>query len=57
MIDRILRPFRHFCRAYVDDIVIFSATLEEHIQHLTLVFRALADMNIHLAPTKGYLGY
>ena len=38
MIDRILRPFRHFCRAYVDDIVIFSSSLEEHVKHLTQVF-------------------
>ena len=57
MIDRILRPFRHFCRAYVDDIVIFSSSLEEHIKHLTLVFQALSEMNIHLAPAKAFLGY
>ena len=57
MIDRILRPFRHFCRAYVDDIVIFSTSLEEHVKHLTMVFGALSDMNIHLAPAKAFLGY
>ena len=57
MIDRILRPFRHFCRAYVDDIVIFSTSLEEHVKHLTMVFEALSEMNIHLAPTKAFLGY
>ena len=57
MIDRILRPFRHFCRAYVDDIVIFSTSLEEHVEHLTQVFKALNAMNIHLAPNKAYLGY
>lgn len=57
MIDRILRRFRHFCRAYVDDIVIFSTSLEEHKSHLTQVFQALAEMNIHLAPGKAFLGY
>ena len=57
MIDRILRPFRRFCRAYVDDIVIFSSSLEEHVKHLNLVFGALARMNIHLAPKKSFLGY
>ena len=57
IIDRILRPFRRFCRAYVDDIVIFSTSLEEHVQHLTLVFQALSEMNIHLAPAKAFLGY
>ncbi len=57
MIDRILRPFRHFCRAYVDDIVIFSSTLKEHLEHLRLVFSALSKMNIHLSPRKSFLGY
>ena len=57
MIDRILRPFRHFCRAYVDDIVIFSTSLEKHVKHLTQVFKALHTMNIHLAPDKAYPGY
>lgn len=57
MIDRILRPFRHFCRAYVDDIVIFSKSLEEHLSQLNQVFQALTDMNIHLSPKKSFLGY
>ena len=57
MIDRILRPFRGFARAYVDDIVIFSSSLEEHARHLFLVFEKLASVNICLAPTKSYLGY
>ncbi len=57
MIDRILRPFRKFCRAYVDDIVIFSASVEEHVEHLKQVFEALDKMNIHLAPRKSFLGY
>ena len=57
IIDRILRPFRAFCRAYVDDIVIFSTSLEKHIKHLNLVFQALSEMNIHLAPAKAFLGY
>ena len=33
-IDRILRCFRSFTRAYVDDVVIFSRSLEEHLNHL-----------------------
>ena len=57
MIDRILRPYRHFCRAYVDDIVIFSTSLEEHIEHLNQVFSALSAVNIYLSPKKSFLGY
>ena len=57
MIDRILRPYREFCRAYVDDIVIFSTSLNEHIKHLNLVFRVLDNMNIYLSPKKSFLSY
>ena len=57
MIDRILRPYRHFCRAYIDDIVIFSSSLVEYIQHLEQVFKALIIMNIRLSPRKSFLGY
>lgn len=57
IINRILRPFRRFCRAYVDDIVIFSSSLEEHLLHLDQVFKALDDMNIHLSPKKSFLGF
>ena len=31
-IDHILREFRKFARAYVDDIVVFSRSLEDHIR-------------------------
>ena len=57
IIDRILRLYREFCRAYVDDIVIFSTSLNKHIKHLNLIFRALDNMNIHLSPKKFFLGY
>jgi hypothetical protein len=30
-IDRILRPVRYFARAYINDVVVFSKTLEEHL--------------------------
>lgn len=55
--DRILREFQEFCRAYIDDIVIFSATLEEHVQHLRAVFRKFQDMNISINPSKSFIGY
>ncbi len=57
MIDRILRPQRKHARAYVDDIVIFSRTLQEHEQHLQEVFQVLSDKNICLAPEKSFIGY
>jgi hypothetical protein len=38
-IDRVLHPYRDFARAYIDDVVIFSKTLDEHIAHLRQVFQ------------------
>ena len=56
-LDRILRRFREFCRAYVDDIVIWSDTLDDHIEHLHQVFKALDELDVSLSPAKSFLGY
>ena len=37
---------------YVDDILIFSHTLEEHLQHLSQVFDRLHKANLTLKPSK-----
>ena len=54
-----------FVAVYIDDIVIFSRTLEDHIDHLRLVFERLVETGLKLKPTKcqfvrkevGYLGH
>ncbi len=56
-IDMILRDLRHCCRAFIDDITIFSVTLEEHIQHLTLMFQRLLQYDIKLNSCKAYLSF
>lgn len=56
-IDRVLRAYRKFARAYIDDIVIFSRTLEEHCQHLRAVFGVLKENNISIKPSKAFVGY
>lgn len=55
--DLILREFRHFCRAYVDDVVVYSATLEEHRQHLEAAFERFQTLGIRLKPSKAFIGY
>ena len=35
--DEVLKDLS-FCRCYIDDIIIWSTTVEEHIQHLEIVF-------------------
>lgn len=56
-IDNMLREFRDFVRAYIDDIVVFSRTLEKHVNHLHQIFDLFSRLNISLNPKKSYLGY
>ena len=37
---------------YIDDIIIFSSTLDEHLEHLELVFQRLRQANLTLKPNK-----
>ena len=56
-IDRVLRDFKDFARAYIDDVVIFSKSLDEHVAHLRKIFQLFKDFNIAINPKKTYLGY
>ncbi len=41
-----------FTSAYIDDILVFSATLEDHIQHLEQVINPLLEVGLKLRPNK-----
>ena len=45
-----------FCHCFIDDIIIFSKTFEQHIEHLREVFRRLKEANIKLKPSKCVFG-
>ena len=47
--DNILRDFP-FCRCYIDDIIEWSKSTEEHIQHLEDIFKRFrkACLKVHL---------
>ena len=52
-INQVLAPYLDlFCFAYLDDIVIFSETLEQHEEHTRLILQALKDNDLHLNPAK-----
>ncbi len=57
MIDRILQRQRAYARAYINNIVIFSNTLKEHLKHLHNVFITLKRMRICLSSEKSFLTY
>lgn len=55
-IDRLLRRFT-FARAYVDDVVIYSKSLQEHVEHLRQIFNLFMQSGISINPFKAFLGY
>ena len=55
--DAMLRPFKAFAKAFVDDIIIFSHTLQEHLSHLRQIFELFRSKRVSLSPTKSFIGY
>ena len=57
LIGHILRGLEYrLALIYIDDIIIFSASVDEHVVHLKEVFRMLRDANVKLNPKKGSFG-
>lgn len=40
------------CLAYLDDVIIFGRTWEEHLQHLRIVLTRLREAHLKLHPKK-----
>ena len=55
--DKLLRPHKDFAKAYIDNIVIYSKTLQDHLNHLRTIFQLYRERKISLSPTKSFLGY
>jgi Reverse transcriptase (RNA-dependent DNA polymerase) len=56
-LDNKFRDMHLFIRAYIDDMIIFSDTLEDHLEHLDRVLNRLRELNICLSPTKAFIGF
>jgi len=51
--QNVLAPFLWiFALVYIDNIIIFSLTFDNHLTHLDRVFTAITQVNITLAPAK-----
>ena len=46
-----------FVLMYIDDIVVYSKTFDDHLTHLDLVLKAIIKANITLSPPKCHIGY
>ena len=55
--DRILQSHCDYFCTYVNDIVIFSATLKKHLHHLQSVFQTFFLKSIYLLSEKFFLEY
>ncbi|CAF5143858.1 unnamed protein product, partial [Rotaria magnacalcarata] len=48
----ILSPCRQFALVYIDDIVVYSRSFEEHLKHIHQVISILSQHNFQLNPSK-----
>ncbi|XP_055953558.1 uncharacterized protein LOC129989204 [Argiope bruennichi] len=50
--NKALSPYREFCRAYIDDIAIFSNDIPSHLKHLHLVLDILEELEFTINLSK-----
>jgi len=52
LVSKLLLGLESFCAAFLDDIIIFSDSWEEHFRHLRMVFDRIRDAHLTLSPPK-----
>jgi RNase H-like domain found in reverse transcriptase/Reverse transcriptase (RNA-dependent DNA polymerase)/Chromo (CHRromatin Organisation MOdifier) domain/Integrase zinc binding domain len=55
--DNLLKDHKHYCRAFIDDIVIFSDNENDHYSHLKTIFKLFNTLGISISPKKSFLAY
>src|SRR5437667_10872671 len=57
MINMILYSHKFFAHYYINNIIIFSKTLKDHLQHLNMIFSLFNKLEITLKKIKTHLDY
>jgi hypothetical protein len=52
LMSDVLQGLEHFATAYLDDVLIYSATLDDHLKHIQNVFHRLRQHNLKLKLKK-----
>ena len=52
LMDRLINGYQDFAAAYLDDLVIFSSSWEDHLRHLTNVLKCLKEAGLTAKPSK-----
>ena len=52
LMQSVLTGMSEFCSVYIDDVLVFSDSIEEHIKHLQLIFDRLRKVGLKLHPLK-----
>ena len=52
LMDHVTRDIHSFALAYLDDLVIFSLTWKDHLDHISTVLRRLAEAGLVVKPSK-----
>ena len=55
--NKFLRSYKFFARCYIDNIVIFSYSLEKHLTHLIIIFDLFVKLHVFLKLKKFYIEY
>ena len=50
--DNIFGEYKHFILVYVDDILVFSQNIQEHLGHLQIIFRLFVKHGIVISKKK-----
>ena len=51
-VGQTIEPLKSFCTNYLDDVYIYSDSLEEHLDHLILVMNHLKEAGFKISPNK-----
>ena len=55
--NKLLDDFKNFCRVYIDDIVLFFKTFDDHVEHFRRLFVKLVELRITFNLKKTFLNY